>query len=121
VQTCYKDTDRTNLGASGRLSEDFEVFDTFVRTAYTTALQEPYATKLATRGFKPERIKAALAALTALATNSTTSKASLKAAEAATKARDAAGKAMNSWTASVRKIAKANLKKSPELLSLLQE
>jgi len=119
VQACFKGADRAILGASGRISEDIEAFDTLAHSAYKTALTEPYASVLAKKGFKPARIEAALAALDELATINTTSKASHKAAIAATKARDAARKKMNDWAAGLRKIARANLRKRTDLVALL--
>lgn len=121
VQALYKGVDRTTLGASGQIPADIEVFATTARTAYAAAQQEPFAGKLATRGFKPARAAAALAMLTEFTTANTKSKASQKAAEAATRERNAAVKAMNAWVAELRKVAKANLKKKPALLALLKE
>jgi len=121
VQALYKGPVRTTLGASGRMPEDQEVFETTARSGYAMALTEPYASKLANRGFSPERTAAALVDLDKLGEANTRSKASQKAAVAATKARNAAVKAMNDWSAELKKVAKANLKQKPEFLALLEE
>jgi len=119
AQAIYKGAERANLGASGRVSGDIEVFETNARSAYMTALTEPHASALAKRGFKPGRIESALAGIENLSTLNTAASASQKAAIAATKARDAAGKKMNAWASELRKVSKANLKKRPDLLALL--
>lgn len=119
AQALFTGASRANLGASGRVSHDIEVFETNARSAYLTALTEPYASALATRGFKPARIQAALVAIEELATRNTKASASQKAAAAATKTRNAAGKKMNAWASELRLVAKANFKKRPELLALL--
>ena len=121
VQALYKGPERATLGASGQIPDDIEVFATTARTAYTAAQKEPYASKLATRGFSPARSAAAFIALTAYSNADAAGKASQKTAVAATTARNTAVKAVNDWVAELRKVAKANLKKTPELLALMQE
>ncbi|MFT3783820.1 MAG: hypothetical protein QM790_17560 [Nibricoccus sp.] len=121
VQALYKGADRATLGASGEVSHDREVFATQARAAYTAAQKDPYASKLATRGFPPERVAAALEALTGYTGATTTAKSSRKATPASTKERNASVKAMNDWVTELRRIAKANLKKNPELQALVKE
>ena len=119
VQVNYRDADRANLGASGKLPVDIEKFRTTARSAYTTALQAPYIDVLAKYGFTAERIKLALGILDELSATDSTCKAAQGAAVSATEMRDVAGDALANWMMKFRKLSRTALKARPELLALV--
>ena len=121
VQVSYRGADRANLGASGTIPEDVEKFRTTARSAYTAGQQAPYANVLASCGFTPERIAAALKSLDELAATESACKAAMGDAHAATQERDVAGAALNTWMTKFRKLSHIALKNRPELQAQVQE
>jgi hypothetical protein len=120
VQVNYTKADRSNLGASGRIPTDSDKFLTTVRSAYTSALNEPYLSVLSAFGFNQDRLNAALGILDKLATAETIHENAQSKAKAATETRDIAADELNSWMIKLRTIAKDVLRDRPALLDLMK-
>jgi len=121
VQVNYRQSERANLGASGRIPTDRDKFITTARAAYSAALQEPYLSVLASYGFNQERLTNALDVLDKLTTAEAAYEAAVGKARAATEARDVAANALKSWMMKLRFIAKSALRDRPALMHLMKE
>ena len=121
VQVNYRDADRANLGASGRVPADGDKFRTTARSAYASALQEPYLSVLSGYGFNRERLTTALGVLDKLSAAETTYENAVSKAKVATEVRDVAAEALKSWITKLRTIAKITLADNPALLRLLKD
>jgi len=117
VQVNYRQADRANLGASGRIPTDSGKFLTHVRSAYRCALNEPYLSVLSIFGFTQERLTADLAVLDKVASAESTYENAESKAQAATASRDVAADALKHWTMKLRSIAKDVLKDHPPSLA----
>jgi hypothetical protein len=121
VQVNYREADRANLGANGRIPTDGDKFRTTARSAYNSALQEPYLSVLSAYGFNQERLTAALGILDKLAAAESVHENAQSMAKVATEVRDEAADELKSWMVKLRTIAKDVLRERPALLSLLKD
>jgi len=119
VQANLPASNRTALGAGGRVPGDLQKFITLLRSAYAAAQQAPYAETLAKRKLTAAVLTARLTTVAELEALDGQAKAADKAATAATQARDKAGATLRKWVGDFRKQAKADLRKSPELRAVL--
>jgi len=121
VQVNYREAERANLGASGRIPTDRDKFITVARAAYTTAVREPYLSVLAGFGFTQERLTNALGVLDKFVAAEAAYTSAVGKARAATETRDIAANALKGWMMKLRFIAKTALRDRPALMSLMKE
>jgi|GEM_PF-2233106 len=121
VQANYHKADRANLGGSGRMPADGSRFLQTARSAYKSALIEPYRSVLSGFGFTPERLNNNLSLLDKLVATEGAYENAENKAQVATAARDAAADALKHWTIKLRAIARDVLKDRPDLASLMKE
>jgi len=121
ARACFTgDAERTALSLKGDLPDDTGRFITTARTGYTVGKQEPYATKLAKRGYKAEKLDALLAALNALTkTGSTQDKAQGDAVDN-TVARDTAYDALRAWMKELKGVCRGALRGKAGLKAKLE-
>lgn len=103
VQANYHETDRNNLGGSGKVPFDTEKFLAYVRSAYMAAQETPYLEVLSNFTFTRERLLAALKTVDELASADRAYRNAAKVAQAATSARDIAGDVLQTWLIKFRK------------------
>lgn len=121
VQVNYRKADRANLGASGRMPTDSSKFRTAVRSAYSSALKEPYFSVLAGFGFTEQRLNSDLVVLDIFAATEIAHENAERKVQAATEARDSAAAALQHWTIKLRSIAKDVLQDRPALANLIKD
>jgi len=121
VQVNYRKADRSNLGASGRMPSDGDKLRTNARSAYKSALNEPYLSVLTTFGFTKDRLTADLVVLDKFASAESAFENAESKAKSATKVRDVAADALKNWVMKLRTIAKDVLEDRPDLLSLMKD
>ncbi len=120
--------DRANLRVMGDVPEDLQRFINMAHTAYTTAAQEPYAPKLAKRGYAPARLRSLHEFLDALAWLDAAHEAAAEApgageAGAGTTSpkdeRDAAYNELKAFMKEIKGVARAAFRKDPDTLAKL--
>lgn len=120
--------DRAELRVMGDVPDDLQRFINMAHTAYTTAAQEPYAGKLAKRGYVSERLKSLHEFLDALAWLDTAHEAAAEGTDAAKadagagsgkEERDAAYNELKVFMKEIKGVARAAFRKDPETLAKL--
>jgi hypothetical protein len=117
--TDFTASDRAALKVTGVVSPDKQKMITAARASYQVAQAEPFASILATYGYPPAAIAAALAALDAYAAADTDQNSAIGSATKATADRNAAVTALDVYMKQLRGIAKVALRKRPDLLKKL--
>lgn len=107
--------DQAKLGLNGKVPSDLQKFITAARASYNAAKDEPYASKLAKRGFKASDNTNAEAGLQTLSTAGGEQTKAIAEAQQATKNRDAAFAALVDWVGEFKRIAKVALRGNPSL------
>jgi len=117
--TDFTASDRAALKAGGVVPDDKQKMITLARASYQAAQAEPFASILATYGYPPDAIAAALAALDAYAAADTDQNSAIGSAAKATTDRNAAVTALAVYMKQLRGIARVALRKRPDLLKKL--
>jgi len=117
--TVFKASDRTTLGADGKMTRDLQKFVTNATAAYQAAQKEPYTTVLSKRSYTVTRLNNAIAALKTLATYDNAYTGAKAMAKGSTAARDEAFDALTAWLSEFRTNARLALEKDPVLLEKL--
>jgi len=108
------------LGATGRLPDDREKFQTAAAAAYAVALgHDAYLTALGKRGFGQAALAAEQVKLAALTQANAANETAQAAARRATIERDAAAKSLDGWWAEFRVVARIAFKDRPDLAGAL--
>ena len=115
-----EEADVAKLGLKGKVPADLQKFITAARASYSGAKDEPYASRLAKRGFKPADNANAEAQLKALATADAEQETAIADAQQATKERDAAYEALMAWMNEFKRIARVALRDKPTLARKLK-
>ncbi len=117
--------DRANLRVMGDVPDDLQRFINMAHTAYTTAAQEPYAEKLAKRGYPADRLKSLEEFLDALAWLDAAHEAASEATDPGStdpggkEERDAAYNELKAFMKEIKGVARAAFRKDPETLAKL--
>ena len=120
--------DRANLRVMGDVPDDLQRFINMAHTAYTTAAQEPYAEKLAKRGYASDRLTSLHEFLDALAWLDAAHEAAAEETPAADPSadaasgkeeRDAAYNELKAFMKEIKGVARAAFRKDPDTLAKL--
>jgi hypothetical protein len=121
ARSCFPTAaDRLALGLNGTTPTDLEKFLTTATASYGAGKKAPYTAKLTLRGYAPASIDAELMGLKGVGNFAKAAANAKGAAKKATDTRDAAAKALASWTAEFRKVAKRTLRGRADLLAALE-
>jgi len=117
--SAYKVSDRTTLGADGKMSRDLQKLVTNATAAYQAAQKAPYMDVLSKRSYTVTRLNNAIAALKTLATYDNAYTGAKANAKGSTSARDEAFDKLSDWLGEFRTNARLALDSQPVLLAKL--